>query len=70
MSQLRVLPKSNLGQAAAYVLRHWTALNRFTVDATIPIDNNFCEQLMKRVPVGRKSWLFKGSLAADERAAS
>ena len=42
-----VLPKSNLGKAAAYVRRHWEALNRFTTDATIPIDNNDCEQLMK-----------------------
>jgi hypothetical protein len=42
-----VLPKSNLGQAAAYVRRHWEALNRFAADARIPIDNNDCEQLMK-----------------------
>jgi len=65
-----VLPKSNLGQAAAYVLRHWEALNRFTEEASIPIDNNHCEQLMKRVATGRKNWLFKGSLAAGERAAN
>ena len=64
-----VLPKSNLGKAAAYVRRHWEALNRFTTDATIPIDNNDCEQLMKRVATGRKNWLFKGSLEAGERAA-
>jgi transposase len=42
-----VLPKSNLGGAAAYVRRHWEALCRFTEDATIPLDNNDCEQLMK-----------------------
>ena len=42
-----------------YVRRHWTALNRFTEDASIPIDNNDCEQLMKRVATGRKNWLFK-----------
>ncbi len=28
------------------------------------------EQLMKRVATGRKNWLFKGSLAAGERAAN
>ena len=70
MSSLKVLPKSNLGIAAAYVRRHWTALTRFVDDATIPIDNNDCEQLMKRVATGRKNWLFKGSLAAGERAAN
>jgi transposase len=70
MSPLKVLPKSNLGIAAAYVRRHWTALTRFVDDTTIPIDNNDCEQLMKRVATGRKNWLFKGSLAAGERAAN
>ena len=68
MSSPQVLPKSNLGMAAAYVRRHWEALGRFTEDARIPIDNNDCEQLMKRVATGRKNWLFKGSLAAGERA--
>jgi len=70
MSSPTVLPKSNLGQASAYVRRHWEALNRFTEDASIPIDNNDCEQLMKRVATGRKNWLFKGSLGAGERAAN
>ena len=67
MQSPSVLPKSNLGKAAAYVRRHWTALNRFTEDARIPIDNNDCEQLMKRVATGRKNWLFKGSVESGER---
>lgn len=70
MASPTVLPKSNLGEAAAYIRRHWAALNRFTEDATVPIDNNDCEQLMRRVATGRKNWLFKGSLAAGERAAN
>ena len=70
MGSPNVLPKSNLGQASAYVRRHWEALTRFSEDGSIPIDNNDCEQLMKRVATGRKNWLFKGSLAAGERAAN
>ena len=70
MGSPNVLPKSNLGQASAYVRRHWEALTRFAEDGSIPIDNNDCEQLMKRVATGRKNWLFKGSLAAGERAAN
>jgi hypothetical protein len=70
MQSPSVLPKSNLGVAAAYVRRHWEALNRFTEDASIPIDNNDCEQLMRRVATGRKNWMFKGSVAAGERAAN
>lgn len=70
MSTRNVLPKSNLGIAAGYVRNHWNALSRFIEDPSIPIDNNDCEQLMKRVATGRKNWLFKGSLAAGERAAN
>ncbi len=70
MASPQVLPKSNLGQAAAYVRRHWEALCRFTEDASIPIHNNDCEQLMRHVATGRKNWMFKGSVAAGERAAN
>ena len=70
MSVRHVLPKSNLGIAAAYVRRHWEALTRFVEDESIPIDNNDCEQLMKRVATVRKNWLFKGSVASGERAAN
>jgi transposase len=70
MRSVKVLPKSNLGQAAGYVRNHWAALCRFVDDPSIPIDNNDCEQLMKRVATGRKNWLFKGSVAAGERAAN
>jgi len=70
MARDAVLPKSGLGKAVAYLRRHWDALCRFIEDPTIPIDNNDCEQLMKRVATGRKNWLFKGSVAAGERAAN
>ncbi len=70
MASPQVLPKSNLGQAASYIRRHWGALCRFTEDASVPIDNNDCEQLMRHVATGRKNWMFKGSVAAGERAAN
>ena len=36
----------------------------------MPIDNNDVEQLMKQVAIGRKNWLFIGSIPAGERAAN
>src|SRR5690606_21264063 len=33
------------------------------------MDNNETEQLMRQVAIGRKNWLFAGSVAAGERAA-
>ena len=42
----------------------------FLGDGRVPIDNNDVEQLMKQVAIGRKNWLFIGSVAAGERAAN
>ena len=64
-----VLPKSDLRKALNYMGNHWTELTRYLDDPDLPIDNNECEQLMKQVGLGRKNWLFAGSLAGGERNA-
>jgi transposase len=66
---LRVLPKSKLGEALGYLKNHWDSLRLYLTDGLMPIDNNEVEQLMKQVAIGRKNWLFIGSVAAGERAA-
>jgi len=65
----RVLPKGKFGQALGYLRNHWEPLQLYLTDGLMPIDNNDVEQLMKQVALGRKNWLFIGSLAAGERAA-
>jgi transposase len=64
-----VLPKSRLGEALGYLRNQWGPLQTYLSDGRVPIDNNDVEQLMKQVAVGRKNWLFIGSVAAGERAA-
>jgi transposase len=64
-----ILPKSRFGQALTYLRNHWEALQLYLTDGRLPIDNNDVEQLMRQVALGRKNWLFIGSLAAGERAA-
>lgn len=66
----RVLPKSDFAQAVGYLRNHWDALQVFLADGRLPIDNNDVEQLMKQVAVGRKNWLFVGSVEAGVRAAT
>ncbi|HJQ18124.1 MAG TPA: IS66 family transposase [Allosphingosinicella sp.] len=66
----RVLPKSALGKALSYLNNHWAALQVFVADGRMPIDNNEVEQLMKQVAIGRKNWLFLGSIEAGQRAAT
>jgi hypothetical protein len=65
-----VLPSSNLGKAFKYLHNHWEALNVYVTDGRLPIDNNQVERLMKRIAIGRKNWLFIGSLRAGIRNAS
>jgi hypothetical protein len=65
----RVTPKSKLGEALGYLRKHWDPLQLYLTDPHLPIDNNDVEQLMKQVALGRKNWLFVGSIAAGERAA-
>ena len=68
-SAVRALPKSQLGKAVGYLRNHWKPLQTYLTDDRIPIDNNDVEQLMKQVALGRKNWLFIGSVAAGARAA-
>ncbi len=64
------LPKSELAKAAGYLRNHGELLRQYTCDGCCPIDNNQTEQLMKQIAVGRKNWLFVGSVAGGERAAT
>ncbi len=65
-----VLPASKLGGALNYVRNHWDALNVYVTDGRLPIDNNQVERLMRRVALGRKNWLFVGSMRAGIRNAN
>lgn len=68
-SMTNVLPKEAMGQAVGYLNNQWDALTRYLSNGSIPIDNNDVEQLMKQIALGRKNWLFIGSVAAGYRAA-
>jgi len=64
-----ILPKSDFAEAVRYIRNHWEALNAYVRDGRVPIDNNSVEQLMKQVALGRKAWLFMGTVEAGERSA-
>lgn len=67
--QPKVLPKSPLGQAIAYALRHWQALTRYLDDGFLDLDNNVAELALRHIAIGRKNWLFAGSRKGGETAA-
>jgi len=53
-----------------YVRNHWVELRRYLDDGDLPIDNNETEQLMRQVALGRKNWMFAGSIRGGERTAA
>jgi transposase len=65
----KVLPKSLIGQAIAYALRHWQALTRYIDDGFLAIDNNIAERTLRHIAIGRKNWLFAGSAKGAATAA-
>jgi transposase len=64
-----LLPKSPIGQATAYALRHWQALTRYLEDGFLDIDNNVAELALRHIAIGRKNWLFTGSTSGAQNSA-
>ncbi len=64
-----VLPKSPIATAINYLLNQWEALNRYTTDGDLHIDNNISERTLKLIGLGRRNWLFVGSDAGGKTAA-
>ena len=67
--EAEVLPRSPLGEALRYLGNQWAALQRYTEDGRLEIDNNGAERQLPGVAVGRKNWLFAGSMPGAHRAA-
>jgi transposase len=65
----KLLPKSAIGQATAYALRHWQALTRYLDEGFLDIDNNVAELTLRHIAIGRKNWLFAGSQRGAQTAA-
>ena len=54
----RVEPNSSMGKAITYMLKHWQPLTLFLRVSGVPLDNNLCEQVLKRAILHRKNSLF------------
>lgn len=56
-----VLPASQLGKACDYALGQWAKLEVYASDGEMEIDNNWCENAMRPIALGRKNWMHLGS---------
>jgi transposase len=62
-------PRSGMGKAIGYLLRHFRALGCFLRYASIPPDNNIAEASLRRVALGRSNFLFVGNEDAGNNLA-
>jgi len=65
-----VPPGSATIKAIDYSLKRWKELTHFVSDGDVPISNNWVENQIRPIAIGRSNWLFAGSLRAGKRAAA
>lgn len=70
LQRQNILDGSATAKALDYSLKRWGALTRFVDDPQLPIDNNWIENQIRPIAIGRGNWLFVGSLRAGQRAAA
>lgn len=71
-----ILPKSLFGTAVRYLLPEaprkaiWKRFTVFLKDGRVPLHNNAAENAIRPSVVGRKNWLFAGSVRGGDTAAA
>ena len=70
LTRQKITDGSATAKALDYSLKRWAALTRFEGDGRLPVDNNWIENQIRPIAIGRSNWLFAGSLRAGKRAAA
>ena len=65
----RISGKSPLAQATRYALNRMPKARPYLKNDVLELDNNFAERAMKPVALGRKNWMFAGSLRGGKAMA-
>jgi transposase len=60
---------STLARACRYPLNRWSAMVRYCDDGRLEIRNNLVENALRGVALGRRNWMFVGSMKGGEAAA-
>ena len=58
IEERKVEPNSGLGEAITYMLKYWNELTLFLRQPGTPLDNNVCEQALKKAILHRKNAYF------------
>jgi len=70
LQRQRITNGTATAKALDYSLKRWTALTQFLDNGQLPIDNNWIENQIRPIAIGRNNWMFAGSLRAGQRAAA
>ena len=62
-------PTAGFAVSCRYPLKRWAAMTRYCENGILEISNNLCENSLRGVSLGRKNWLFVGSVKGGEAAA-
>ena len=60
-------PQSSLGRAVAYADQQWDFFARCFTRGDFEIDNGECERQIRQIAIGRRNFLFSGSVDAADR---
>jgi hypothetical protein len=63
-------PGAQLSKACKYALGQWSRLEAVFQDGRLELDNNWCENAIRPLAVGRKNWLHIGSPQAGASVAA
>lgn len=63
-------PQTAFGKACRYTLGQWERLIVFATHGEVEIDNNWCENAIRPIALGRKNWLHLGSEQAGPKIAA
>jgi hypothetical protein len=58
-----------MAKAIGYLRNQHRTLRAFLEDGRLPIDNNACERAIRPIAIGRRNWLFAGSMRGGRAAA-
>jgi hypothetical protein len=70
LNRQKITDGTATAKALDYSLKRWTALTQFLDNAQLPMDNNWIENQIRPIAIGRNNWMFAGSLRAGQRAAA
>lgn len=66
----QVPPGTAAGKALNYLNNEWSKLIGYLEDGRLEIDNNLAENAIRPFVIGRKNWLFSGSVAGVKASAN